>query len=177
MCCLTYPETEQNELSLYVTRCCSTSLYRTSVCLQHKPFSRLLCRMVLCWILDISCLPVVRNIESDWKKLKLKGKADHYWGPSFPLSSYLLCSCRGTGAHSSTRLEPGWTPSHPPSHVYWGYSVLSCSFIFFTDSILFAIKELDNADIGCIGPSWLAGSKMSLCLFSFLWESQKLVLA
>lgn len=161
------------ELSLYVIRCCSPSLYRTSVCPQHKSFSRLLCRMVLFWILDISCLPVVRNTGNDWKKLKLKGKGDCCWGPNFLLSYHLPCSCRGT--QSSTRLEPGWTLSHTSNVV----RMLGLQTSFFLSLQIWSCfaKQLANTDIGCTGPSWLAGSKMSLCLFLSFWESQQLVLA
>lgn len=50
-----------------------------SICLSKtQTISGLLYRIVLVWILDITCLPVVRNIESKMKYMELKGKAAHY---------------------------------------------------------------------------------------------------
>ena len=106
------------KLSLHLIRCCSTSLHKASVCPQHKPFSRLPYRIALVWILDISCLPVVRNIESNMKNTKLKGKAAHYWGPSFLLNSHLLWSCSSTCAHTRTRLELGSSKSLRHSNLH-----------------------------------------------------------
>lgn len=123
-------------------RCCSTAIYKASVCPQHKPLSRLLITIVLFCILDISCLPVVRNIETKMKNMKQKEKAAPFWGPSFLLNSHLPCSRSGTGAHTRTRQELDWSnsPTPPKLHIVRMLSPQNVWVLFlfcFTDPLLF----------------------------------------
>lgn len=113
--------------------------------------------------------PSGKKYRSEWKRLKLKGKVDHYWGPSVRLPPSMLLQEHWCSIQYQTRDRlNSLTP--PKSHVL---RMLSSQHLFFLSLQIqsYFAKQLANTNICCTGPSWLAGSKTSLCLFSSFWES------